>query len=483
MPNQTFTTAELQQIAKVSSGITNLDEVLHGGFPEKRTTLIKGAAGTGKTVLGLEFLHHSAINGEPVIFISFEETAQALRQNALSMGWDLAPLEAAGRFFLWEAKLDRTTITSGDFGLDSLLSVIQGKAEEMGARRIMIDAIDVLMRIFEDTNREHDELYRLHDWLIEQQFTTLLTAKALRPVDQGCIYEFLDYMADCVLVLDLQVTGQVTTRRLRVVKYRGSGFYSNEYPYLITSEGNIILPITGVQLVHQPPGQKISSGNAEFDRALGGGFHRAATIVISGPSGSGKTTLAATFTEAACAKGDKVLYISFEESSEMIVTAMRSPGIDLRPALEQGSLHFYTILPETLPPEEHLYRILRQLDDSRPDHLVLDAISACNRMGTEAAAFDFLVRLIHTCKERQITCLMTNQMAADKSQLMPVNLGIASIVDTLISLRFIEVDHRIKRNLLVVKSRGAHHSNRHHVYAVTNAGIRLEPLADEAGGS
>ncbi len=457
------------------SRIVGLDDILHGGIPEKRTTLVKGGAGTGKSILGLELLYRSAINGTPVIFVSFEETAEAVRSNLQALGWDIADLEEAGRFFLWEARVDRAAVISGDFTINSLLAIIKGKAEQMGARLIMIDAIDVLMRIFENSSKAYNELYRLHDWLVSEGFTTILTSKISPQPEIAYYYDFLDYMADCVLLLDLRVVNQIATRRLRVIKYRGSGFCSNEYPYIITSDGSVVMPVTAVQLGHQSFGEKITSGNSELDKFSGGGFHRVSSILLAGSTGTGKTTLAANFTRETCSRGRKVLYISFEESQAAIIGSMLSPGIDLRPAVENGKLIFHTVMPEALVPEEHLYRILQQIEQFQPDHIVLDAISACKRMGGELSAFDFLVRLVDFCKQQGITIILINQLEGNEQNHDFSGLGLSSIIDTVITVRYCEIKGRIERDLVVLKSRGANHSNCHHLYLITSQGIVVEP--------
>ncbi len=461
-------------IEKVSSGVAGFDEVLTGGFPKGRTTLIKGRAGTGKTVLGLEFLYRGAMEGEPAIFISFEESAEAIRANALSMGWDLAALEASGTFFLWEARIDFNAVISGQFTLDSLLAIIGGKAREMGARRIMIDALDVMLSIFEDPVRERSQLRALHGWVVEQQFTAILTAKGGQ-THRGRTHEYesLDYMSDCVIFLDARVNEQVTTRRLRVVKYRGSGFCSNEYPYVITPNGSTIMPITTVHLQHPPFGERMSSGHDTFDKMLGGGYFRGSTILISGLTGSGKTTLAAVFSKGACGRREKVLYVSFEESQEAIITAMRSPGIGLQQCVDEGLLDFWTIMPEALVPEEHLFRLLQRIEAFKPDHVIIDAVSAVQRMNTEQAAFDFLVRFVDACKDRQITCMMTNQLNSNHWQEDISGIGMSSIIDTVVVLSLAEVRGEMQRSVIVIKSRGTRHSHRRHTYAITDDGVRI----------
>lgn len=475
--------AEPRGIPKVPTRIRGLDEVLHGGLPQGRTTLLQGGAGSGKTVLGLECLVHSAVAGEPAILVSFEETGPAVRQNALTFGWDLESLTDANRFWMWEAKVDRRMVSAAGAGIDPLLAVVQGKAEQIGARLVMLDALDVLMRMLGDPAREREELYRLNDWLLERGFTAVLTAKAGEASGPHPCYEFLEYMADCVLLLDTRVWGQVTTRRLRVLKYRGSGFDSNEYPYLIAEQGCVVMPITSVALADQRMlGERITCGNQGLDRQLGGGIRRGSAVVVSGPTGSGKTTLAATFTQASCSRGEPVLYVGFEESSDAIVNTMQSPGIDLSAALSGEMLRFHCVMPESDVPERHLHRIACLMEEMRPATVVVDAISACDRMATEAAAFDFLVRLIGQCRASGVTCLMTYQRPVSVDGAQDRLMGIGSVIDTLIYLDLVDRDGRMERDLLIVKSRGTHHSNRHHAFRITDSGIHLVPPDSAEGG-
>ena len=329
----------------------------------------------------------------------------------MSMGWDLAALEKAGKVAIVEARLGGEEVLSGDFDIQGLLAIVGGHAKRIRARRIVMDALDVLLRVFSDLRRERNELYRLHDWLIDRGLTSILTVKAQREGDMASQYEFLDFMADCVIRLDHRVVGQVATRRLRVIKYRGSGFGTNEYPYVIGDHGIVLIPVSKTELTHQPLGPKVSSGLAGLDAMLDGGYRRASCILIAGTSGTGKTTLASTFAQAACRRGEKVLYLSFEESQEAMVAGMLSAGIDLRPALRARRLLVQTALPEAMGSDNHLIRALEAIDTFKPDHLILDAISACVRMGSEQAAFDYLMRLVGVVKERGITCILTNQIS------------------------------------------------------------------------
>jgi len=364
-------------LPKAATRIEGLDEILKGGLPAGRTTLVSGGPGSGKTILGLEFLYRGAMDGEPGIFVAFEERTDAVRQNALSLGWDLASLEKAGQLFLMEALVDPGVVLSGDFNLKGLLAIVGGQTTAIGAKRIVIDAIDVLMRLFDDPARERNELYALYDWLMDREMTTILTVKTSQDRERAHRYEFLDFMADCVIYLDQRITKQVSTRRLRVIKYRGSGFGRNEYPYAITEEGISIVPTSTGMLEHEPLGPKVSTGHPRLDTIMDGGYRRASCVLVAGTSGTGKTTLACTFVRAACERGEKVLYIGFEESQSAMVSGMLSPGLDLRPALQAGRLQVLTALPEAMGAEEHLIRAFKVLAAFQAEHVVVDAIAAC----------------------------------------------------------------------------------------------------------
>lgn len=469
-------------VSRAATRVEGLDEVLHGGIPRGRTTLVSGGPGCGKSVLGLEFLHHAACDGEPGVFVTFEERADSVRRNARGFGWDLEALEQDDKLFLLEARVDPETIVSGEFDLSGLLGIVGGKAESIGAKRIVIDAIDVLLRLFDDPARERKELFALHNWLLDREMTAIMTVKAASDDDSLAHYQFLDYMVDCVVRLDQRVLDQVTTRRLRVIKYRGSNFSRNEYPYVIDEGGLTLIPISDASLQHFKLGEYVSCGHQRLDTILGGGYRRGACVLISGTSGTGKTTLASTFVRTACQRGEKCLIVGFEESADVLTECMLSPGIDLRPAREAGTLQIQATMPESMGAEEHLIRVLKTINEYQPDHVVVDSISSCLRMGSEQAAFDFSMRLSNLCKQRGITCILTNQSEGFTDAHDISGIGISSLVDAVIFLRYIDVGGEINRMLLVMKSRGTKHSNQYREFLITDEGIDIADVYVGEGG-
>ncbi|MDO9694763.1 MAG: circadian clock protein KaiC [Candidatus Latescibacteria bacterium] len=470
-------------LVKLGTGVDGLDEVLDGGFPKGRTTMIRGGPGAGKTLFALQYLVLSALKGTAGIFVTFEESADAIRMNAATLGWDLPALERMGLLFIHHAKLDSAAVVSGPFSLKGLMAIVDGKAKALGAHQLVIDAIDIVMRRFGEEARARDEINTLHEWLDENEFTTLLSVKLNDDPDLTSRFGFLDYMADCVIRLDHRVMEQISTRRLRVQKYRGSSFGTNEYPYVIGDNGISLVPIASAQLEHRGLGARQSTGNRELDAALGGGYRRNACVLIAGASGTGKTTLAATFVVAACARGERVLYISYEESPDALRTAVLNAGVDLQPALEAGNLKLVCRLPESMGSDEHLFHNLTVLTSFNPDHVVVDAISACHRMGSGKAAFDYCMRLVNACKERGITCLFTNQVRSANPSEDLSGLGFSSLVDAVIQLQFELVDDDLQRSLLIMKARGCRHSHRLHHLQITDDGILLSPGRSPAGAA
>ncbi|MFW6055418.1 MAG: circadian clock protein KaiC, partial [Thermodesulfobacteriota bacterium] len=463
-------------ITKVPTGIVGLDEVLQGGIPEGGLTLLSGGPGSGKTMLGLAFLVRSAQAGRPGILLTFEERKRDLRNYAFGFGWDLPLLEKRQSLAIISARMPPNALLSGDFDLRGLLGIVQQQAQQMEARHILIDAPDVFLRLLENTVKERAELQALYEWLRNANLTCILTAKRQGKSVFASYYEFLDYMAECVIHLNQDVSEQIATRRLRIIKYRGSTYGRNEYPFAITSEGLRIIPVTQTSLEHQALGESLPSGIEGMDEILGGGFRRNSCTLITGGSGTGKTTFACSFALAATSSGERVIYLDFEESWEALLSCMQSVGLDLRQAFDSGKLRFFSSMPESKGVEEHLIQAFRAVEDCEPQHLVVDAISACRRMGSEHAAFDYLLRLIDFCKKRGITTLLTNLTASDAGSGQEITgLDLSSVIDTVIILSNVQDQKRFKRKLRVFKSRGRGHSNRIHEFKIKEQGIRICP--------
>ena len=474
---------EFKELNKLKTGIKGFDSILQGGLPEGRASIITGGPGCGKTVLALQFCYYNAMAGVPGIFVAFEESASSIRENALTLGWDLPSLEKEGRLFLMEGFIDPKIVLSGDFNLDGLLAIIDGKAKAMGAKYIVFDALDVLLRIFNDPRRERSEIYALHNWLKEEGMTSIMTVKMLSGESRAAYYEFLDFLVDCVIFLDQRVCNQISTSRLRIKKYRGSDFSRNEYPYVIKRGGIKFVPVSSTSLSHKPLGERVSSGHEKLDFILGGGYRRHASILIAGLSGAGKTTLAATFAENVCGRKERLLYLSFEESGESIMENMLSPGIDLRPFIESGNLKFLTIMPESTGTEEHLLGIFSFIEDFQPKHVVMDSVSSCKRMGSEKNSFDFIIRFFDFCKQKGITIIITNQLDNQNDITELSGMDISSVIDTIVFLKMEEIGGEINRLLMVLKSRGSKHSNQYREFLITDNGIDIKDIYTGEGGT
>lgn len=467
------TRATITVLKKAATHIPGLDDILEGGLPKGRTTIVNGGAGSGKTLMGLEFLYRGALAGEPGIFISFEESPAQLRQNTACLGWDLAALEREGGLFMIDGRIKPDMLTSGDFSLKGLLAAVSGKQQEMGARRIVIDALEVVLRLFDTPQQVRNEMHALNDWLQVAGLTAILTVRPSSTGGHSAYEDFFDSMGDCVIRMDARVVDQVTTRRLRVVKYRGSNAGRNEYPYVITTGGLYIAPISTVGLRHKPLGEKISTGVSRLDEILDGGYRRASCILVAGLPGVGKTILASSFVSGVCQRGETALYIGFEESEAAMVVNVLNAGVKLEPHIASNRLAFLTSFPEAMGSEEHYFKALTHIEAICPKHVVVDAISACERMGGKRAAFEYLMRLLNACKERGITVFFLNQLSGTSDFMEISGNDISSLVDTVILLRYQQIAGETNRVLQVLKARGSRHSNQTYEYLICDEGIRI----------
>jgi len=465
-------------IPKIPTRIKGLDRILHGGLPEKRTTLVSGGPGSGKSMVGLEFIYRSAMAGEPGIFLTFEETKACVVRNALTLGWDLPALEKKGMLFLMESRIDPNLLISGDFNAKALFAILEGKIRAMNADRIVIDAMDVLVRLFEDPGRRQNEFYILNQWLKQQQLTCILTAKNIRD-KTASDFSYLDFMADCVIRLDQRVQDQVTTKRLQVTKYRGSGYSENEHPFFISTSGIHFNPISDIGMHYESGSERVSSGHPSLDTILGGGYKTGTCILISGLTGTGKTTLASLFAHSVCAGGQKALYLNYEESQKSMFSGMLSVGIDLRPAMDSAFLQMTSVMPESMGIEEQLFHVIRAIKNYKPEHLVVDAISACRRIAGEEAAFDFVMRIVDVCKRSGITVVLINQTKSSSGFFEFSGVGISSVADTIINLQYKDTGNELTRRLMVIKSRGSRHSHKYHDYKLTGQGLEIDTDPDQ----
>jgi circadian clock protein KaiC len=465
-----------EALAKCPTGIRGLDQITDGGLPRGRSTLVCGGPGAGKTLLGIEFLARGARDfGETGVFVSFEERADDLAKNAFSLGFDLGRLVRSKRFAVEHIVLNRNQLLeAGEYDLEGLFIRLGAAIDSVGAKRVVLDTIEALFGVLTNEGILRAELNRLFSWLKDKGVTTVITAER----GQGLLtrHGLEEYVSDCVIVLDQRVDDQIATRRLRVVKYRGSTHGTNEYPFLIDRTGFVVLPITTISLDYDSPSQFVSSGVAKLDEMLGGkGYFRASTIMISGTAGTGKSSLAAHFVDGACRRGERCLYFAFEESPGQIMRNMRSIGIDLRKWVDRDVLGFHAMRPTSVGMETHISLMLKHIDDFQPRIVVLDPISSFEAAGTQLDAHAMLVRVIDLLKARTITTLFTS-LTTGAEITDQVASSVSSLIDAWISLRNLEQAGERTRSLYVLKARGMRHSNQIREFLLTDRGADLQDV-------
>ncbi len=460
-------------IPKSPTNIQGLDEITGGGLPKGRPTLVCGGAGCGKTLFAMEFLVHGAtLYNEPGVFISFEETEKELTANVASLGFDLNSLIANKRIWLEHIHVERGEIEqSGEYDLRGLFVRIHNAIESIGAKRVVLDTIESLFSALPNPTIVRTELRRLFGWLKNKRVTAIITGER----SNGALTRqgLEEYVSDCVILLDHRVTDQSSIRRLRIVKYRGSTHGTNEYPFLIDEDGFSVLPVTSLGLNNISSNERISSGIPRLDTMLSGkGYYRGSTVLVSGTAGTGKTSLAAQFVEAACKRGERVVYFAFEESPSQFMRNMSSIGIHLEPWVKKGLLHFHATRPTLFGLEHHLTTSIKLINKINPQIVVLDPIDAFVMGGNQTEVKIMLLRLVDYLKMQNITALFTSLTNGGENQEIS-DMSISSLIDTWLLLRDIEIGGERNRGLYILKSRGMAHSNQIREFILTDHGIEL----------
>jgi circadian clock protein KaiC len=459
------------QLRKAATGIDGLDAITEGGLPAGRPTLLCGAAGCGKTLFGVTFLVEGALRYDDAgVFMTFEERPQDIAENVKSLGYNLDELIAAKKLIIDYVKIEHgENEESGEYDLEGLFVRLGYAIDKIGAKRVVLDTIENLFAGLSNSAILRSELRRLFTWLKEKNVTAIITGE--RGEGHLTRHGLEEYVSDCVILLENRVQNQITTRLLRIVKYRGSTHGTNEYPFLIDHKGISVLPITSAGLRHQTSSEPVPTGIPGLDDMLGaGGYYRGSSVLISGASGSGKTIFGSHFANATCERGERCVYFAFEESPGQIVRNVRSVGLDLQKHVDAGLLRFEAARPTLYGFEMHLARMNRDLDEFQPSTTIIDPISAFR--GSESEVHSCLLRMVDILKTKGITAVMT-RLNSEAEHVGGGDQGIPSLIDTWVSLGALEADGERNRGLYVLKSRGMNHSNQIREYQITKHGIHL----------
>lgn len=470
----------VQHLEKTPTGIVGFDEITSGGVPKGRPTIVCGGPGCGKSMFATEFLVRGATQfGEPGVLLTFEETAEEITKNVASLGFDLKDLAAHKKLVMDYVRVEPSEIQeTGEYDLEGLFIRLQHAVETIGAKRVALDTLEAVFSGFSNKGILRAEIRRLFRWLKDRGLTTIVTAE--RGDGTFTRYGMEEYVSDCVIFLDHRVSDQLSTRRLRIVKYRGSAHGTDEYPFLIDEQGFSVVPSTSMRLNHPVSTDRVSSGIKDLDAMLEGkGFYRGSAVMVTGTAGSGKTSLAAHFADQLCNNGKGCLYIAFEESPAQVIRNTRSIGIDLQKHIEKGRLHFEAWRPTQSGLEMHLVRIHKLVDQHKPDAVIVDPITNLTPSNTNEV-HSMLMRLMDFLRGKQITAFFTT-LTQGGAALEQTEVGISSLVDTWILLRDVELNGERNRCLYVLKSRGMAHSNQLREFVFTDHGIQLIPAYTGGG--
>ena len=471
-----------QQLPKIATGILGFDELSHGGLPRHRVSLLKGGPGSGKTVFALQSLVCAArLRQETGIFVAFEESTQQIISNAASFDWDVATL-AKNRIFFLDANLSPDIVQSGEFDLSGMLAILKAKKEEIDAQWIVFDGIDVLLTLLHNPVSEMREMYRIRDWLAQNRVNAaIITAKVNGKSAEIANYGFLQFMADCVVGFDRRLEYGVALHRMQISKYRGSNFAAGEYPVSFGASGMEVDGPEPDEIKQVASSERVSAGFERLDTMLGGGLFRGSSTLITGVPGTSKTTMSGKFVESACRRGERTLFVSFDEGADRIVRNLTSVGIELKPYVESGILRMYSGRTESVGAEDHLLRLKTLIREHRPRCVVIDPLSAIAKSGGITAARAVANRFIYMAKDEKITVMVTAINEGELPEAETTDLQISSIADTWIHLSYLIRSGERNRALTIIKSRGTWHSNQVRELILSDAGPMLADVYTAGG--
>ena len=468
-------------LPKIATGILGFDDLSRGGLPRGRTTLLKGGPGSGKTVFALQCLVNAVrMRRERGLFVAFEESTRQIVANAATFDWGLGPLVKRKLFFL-DARLSPEVVQSGEFDLSGMLAMLKAKKDELRAGWIVFDGIDVLLTLLRDPAAEMREIYRIRDWLAENQMSAIITAKTEGGLSDAVNYDFMQFMVDCVVRLNRRLEHGVSLHRLQVTKYRGSDFMAGEFPLSFEATGMEVAPPEPAEIRHPASTERISAGFERLDKMLGGGLFRGSSTLLTGLPGTSKTTLAGKFAEAACRRGERTLFVSFDEGAEPIVRNLASVGIQLKQHVKSGLMRMYSARTESTSAEDHLAKLKSLIRDFRPRCMVIDPISAIAKAGSLAAARAVASRLIYMVKDHGITVFITAINESDDPAAEATDLQVSTIADTWIHLSYLIRSGERNRALTIIKSRGTWHSNQVRELVLSSSGPVLADVYTAGG--
>jgi circadian clock protein KaiC len=476
-------TAARHGLLKNLTGIKGFDDISLGGLPRNRTTLVMGGPGTGKSVFALQTLVGAASSHkQPGIFVAFEENIDAIFANAAAFDWGL-PALARNRLFFMNAQLSPAFVATGDFDLGGMLAMLEAKQLEIGAQWVVFDGIDVLLSLLRTPRAKMREIYRLRDWLSRRELTSIITTKIDAEVrsTEGADYGFMQFMVDCVVRFDRRMEQGIPVRRLEISKYRGSSFAPGEFPLSFGPHGMAVASPGATDIAQEATNERVSTGFAGLDEMLGGGLFRGSSTLITGAPGTSKTTLAGLFTESACRRGERTLFVSFDEGGERIRRNLKSVGIQLDTHMKSGLLQMYSGRTDTINPEEHLLRIAALLAEHKPRCMVIDPLSAISRTGALSSARAIGNRLIYKLRDHHITAVITALVDGNDGSAEATELQISTIADNWIQLSYLVCGGERNRALTIVKSRGTRHSNQVRELVLSDTGLALSDVYSSGG--